>query len=66
MGLFRKMYKKGAEKAKEKYGVDVPDYDEIKASLPARKLRRKSRKRFQQRDGRRLVLRNNRWRHVWR
>jgi len=33
MGLFSKMYKKGAEKAKEKYGVDVPDYDVVKSAL---------------------------------
>mmetsp|Transcript_28283 Transcript_28283/g.60721 ORF Transcript_28283/g.60721 Transcript_28283/m.60721 type:complete len:415 (-) Transcript_28283:172-1416(-) len=33
MGLFRKMYKKGAEKAKAKYGVDVPDYDVVKSTV---------------------------------
>jgi len=33
MGLFRSLYKKGAEKAKAKYGVDVPDYDVVKSTV---------------------------------
>mmetsp|Transcript_39867 Transcript_39867/g.83353 ORF Transcript_39867/g.83353 Transcript_39867/m.83353 type:complete len:409 (+) Transcript_39867:148-1374(+) len=41
MGLFRSLYKKGAEKAKEKYGVDVPDYDEIKGELTGQETKAK-------------------------
>lgn len=29
MGLFKKMYRKGAEKVSQKYGVDIPDIDEL-------------------------------------
>lgn len=29
MGLFRKLYKKGAEKVSQKYGVDLPSYGEL-------------------------------------